>query len=357
MKVVVVVPVLIIGGAETMVTRLVTAIDRSTVDIEVISMYSRQGTTLESKIEDAGIPIHYIGKQKKASLRAVKELFLLLSEINPDVVHCHIYSTFYALLWVVLRNKPLIHTVHTLPNEEFPWVLSKILHIMVYLQKLTIVAVSNQNYSIAKRFYGDDEKRVTYINNPVETSNYYRQENRNDKNVVFINVGRQDVNKNQMLAMCAMKRVVKEVPNARMILVGDGNQHETLIAERNRLGLESIIDLPGAIANPEHILAKSDVYVSTSHMEGLPLSILEAMAAGLPIIATNVGGVPDIVHDNGVLIPVDEDSLVKEMIRFAKDPELAASCGKKSKDLVKEYDVKKCAEAYENLYYEVVKKE
>ena len=355
MKVVIAVPVLITGGAETMVARLATAIDRRNTEVEVVSMYSRQNSKLERTIEESGIRIHYLNKEITGNWQAAWNMFRLLSRIKPDVIHSHIYSTFYALPWIALHKAKLVHTIHTKPDVEFSKKLTKVLRYMVKLRKVILVAVSKENYALAKSYYRVSGKQIKYVNNPVDTGIYYQEKNRADGNVVFINVSRQDENKNQIAAIRAFPEVIKQVPNARLVLVGDGNQHKKLCLERDLLGLTDTVDLPGECDQPEHYLAKADVYISTSHREGLPLSMLEAMAAGLPVIATNVGGVPDVVRDNGVLIADnDRQALVTQMCRFGKDKDLREQCGAHSKEIVKEFDSKKCAEAYIDIYREAI---
>ena len=82
--------------------------------------------------------------------------------------------------------------------------------------------------------------------------------------------------------------------------------------------------------------------------------MLEATAAGLPVIATNVGGMGDIVKDNGVLIADDDlQALTEEMLRFARDPALRERCGKASRELVKAYDARACAESYTRIYQNI----
>ena len=94
-----------------------------------------------------------------------------------------------------------------------------------------MVAVSEENHKIAKEYYIAGDDKIKYVNNPVEIEKYNKDENRDNKNLVFINVSRQDVNKNQIAIVRAMPEVLMTVPNAKLILLGDGNQHDIIKKE------------------------------------------------------------------------------------------------------------------------------
>ena len=159
------------------------------------------------------------------------------------------------------------------------------------------------------------------------------------------------MNKNQILAIRAFADVNQIIKNTKLVLVGDGNQHNILIEETKKLGLDSAISIVGESNEVEKYLSCADVYLSTSHREGLPLSMIEAMASRLPVISSNVGGVPDLIDGNGMLFDDDDkDELVKDMLILAKNPELRFTMGEKSYEIVKEFDSNKCAKKYEALY-------
>ena len=356
MKVVLIIPVFITGGAETMVARLAVALKKQNVSVNVISMYPKQNTYLESIIENSGISVFYLGKEKHGSKKAIIKLYKLLNKLNPDVVHAHIYSTFYAIPWIILHRKVLIHTIHTKPSEEFSKRNSNILKLLVKLNKLVLVAVSLENLKLGMDYYNIDEKDMKYVNNPVNVSQYYHNE-KQCKIVTFINVGRQDANKNQIMIIKAFNNVLKEESAINLILVGNGTHHNILEEEIKKLKLESHVKLLGERSDIPDILADSDVYVSASHREGLPLSILEGMAAKLPIISTNVGGCSDIVRDNGILIDDrDQQALEAAMIKLSRDIELRKQMGEKSRSMAMEYDAEACAKKYIAIYRDACKR-
>ena len=151
--------------------------------------------------------------------------------------------------------------------------------------------------------------------------------------------------------------MLNEVKNAELILVGDGTHHNVLEEEARKMGVQDCVCLMGERSDIPDILAKADVYISTSHREGLPLSILEAMAAELPVIATNVGGCSDIVRDNGVLIEDDDQAALEAaMIKLANDPQMRDKMGYASKKIALEYDAKSCAQKYLEVYREAIRK-
>ena len=334
-----------------MASQLAVHLDRDQVDVEVISMYPRQGHPFEKRIEDAGIPIHYLNKEGKHSFRAMMRLWKLLSQMRPDVVHTHIYATFYAIPWVLTHRVIQVHTIHTCPGHDFPRHLDMLLRGMSKIGKMILVAVSEKNRDLAREHYGISEERACFVNNPVDLERFRPGEAGENAGATFINVGRQDKNKNQAMAIRAMKRVLTEIPDAKLVLVGSGPCHEELKQLTARLCLEDAVDIVGECGDPERLLAKADVYLSTSFNEGLPLSMLEAEAAGLPVISTQVGGIGDIVQDNGVLIPPgDQEALETQMLRFGESPQLRQRCAAASRKIVKRFDADACAEQYTQIY-------
>ncbi len=348
-KIVIMAPALVTGGAETMIVRLAKSIDKEKFDVAVVCLTDPQDTVLERDLNDSGVPVYYLGKSKSASWRTLFDAYKLLSKLSPNIVHGHISGTVYAVPWILLRNRVLVHTVHTRPDMEFTSKFRLFLKVLAKLKKLVIVAVSEENRIIAKEHYGLSDNCFC-VNNPVEVSRYYKKE-RADNEVRFINVSRQDVNKNQIMILRAFAKIYNEYQNSRLILVGDGNQHGNLIAEASRLGLSEAVTFTGEISNPEDYLAVSDIYISVSHIEGLPLSMLEAMSAKLPVISSNVGGCPDIVKDNGILFDDgDEEQLLDAMRRLISSKDLRTVMGNRSFEIASSYDVKECASSYQKIY-------
>ena len=138
------------------------------------------------------------------------------------------------------------------------------------------------------------------------------------------------------------------------VIVGDGPDRPELASEARRLGLESVVQLAGERNDVPELLAASDIFVLSSRSEGLPLSILEAMAAGLPVVATTVGGVPELVleGETGLLVPPgDPQALAGAIERLLDDSTLRGRLGAAGRIRVEErFDLVSTRQAHLDLY-------
>ena len=144
-----------------------------------------------------------------------------------------------------------------------------------------------------------------------------------------------------------------------MILVGDGPCHDELISYCKNKGLSSAVMFTGNISDTERFYAKSDVYVQASYREGLPLSVLEAMAAGLPILSNDVGGLKDVVKKNGFLISDNSIDVLYDCMKrcVIEQQENLRRMGIYSKKLVEQYSSKQMGKQYMILYKKTLKEE
>ena len=218
-----------------------------------------------------------------------------------------------------------------------------------------LVAVSEENKRLADQYF-KLKVPCEFVNNGVDLKRFYHKEH---ELFTFINVARQDDNKNQKILIEAFKKVHEIYSNTKLILVGDGPNHEMLQALCGELGVQDDVLFTGNIANAEDYYAISDVYVQTSHREALPMSILEAMAAGLPIISTNVGGIKDVVKQNGYLIDDGDDDALLETMMLLHNMTTANEnrLSDQSKILVDGFSAGKMAKKYEDIFMSILGEE
>lgn len=336
-----------------MVAQLVTSLDPAVIEAEAFCIYGKpQGNHLEQMLAEKNIKIHYIGKGAGFSAKAVWQLGHALRAFEPDVVHSHLYACVYAAPWILGNKRKMIHTVHSAPEIENRRPLRKwITTLLVKCGKMIPVAISPKNQEKVAAFYNIAKEKVPVINNPVVLERFYRCKERQTDECVFITVGRLTPLKNQEMMIKAFAKVQETDRPAKLVLVGSGESEAALRELVDRLNLNEKVCFAGYVQDVERYLAEADVFVLSSNYEGLPMSILEAMAAELPVISTDVGGISDIVTDNGILIPVgDTDALRAAMLQLMEDPELRSHMSQRAKAYAAQYDMDMIADQYATVY-------
>jgi glycosyltransferase involved in cell wall biosynthesis len=292
-------------------------------------------------------------KQMFIDLAIIPELIKKLNKINPDLIHAHQHGML-AAYWAIPRHIPLITTVHTSPNAAFFREVERfIFKLAVYFKRIIVVAISKYNYDLIRSYWHLDDSISRYINNGIVIDNFYTKPH---EIFSFINTSRHDENKNQSLIIRAFARLHFENTTVAMklYLLGDGDTHEQLKSLAADLRITNYIEFTGYVVSPNEYLALSDVYISSSHREGLSLSVLEAMASRLPIIATDVGGVRDLAQENGILIADnDEEKLYYAMKELRDNIDLRKEKAEKSYKMVQAFSAKRMTEKYSDLYDEM----
>lgn len=342
-----------IGGAENMVYNLAKELTAMNEEASIVCCGSKLNNALEEKAESV-CKVTYLNLTGRVTLQSYRTVLKEIKRQRPDVIHAHMGGVVFAAPLSILLKIPLVITAHTRPDVAFS---KKIVPVLKFCMKFTdckMVAVSRENFMLLKQYFGGSEGKYTYVNNGIDLSRFYKKQH---EAFTFINVARQDENKNQIAILKAFIELYKENKKIKLYLVGDGPCHNMLQQEICKRGLCKVVTMPGNVSNVEDYYALADVYVQASHREALPLTTLEAMAAGLPIISTNVGGMKDIVNDNGVLIQDNDDDALKEaMFELMKGKSLdITKLGDASKKLVKDYSASAMAKKYLDIYQEILK--
>ncbi|MCL1927430.1 MAG: glycosyltransferase family 4 protein [Treponema sp.] len=357
------------GGAARVVYELVKNIDKSCFTLKIICIDGRTNSFLEKQMltEDYAIIFLKNPRLKKKILlyRIINRLFFIFFDIisilrlrkelrksKPDIVHAHQYG-IWAGYWTMGNNIPLITTVHSRPDGTFNRLTEKIiLKRSILLHRNIFVAISKHNLDSIKSYWHLDSKYARYVNNGINIGSFFSVPH---DSFTFINISRQDKNKNQSLIIRAFSRLFHEDPSIpmKLFLVGDGDTHGLLKKEAENLGVTNMVTFPGYVSSAAQYLSCSDVYISSANREGLSLSVLEAMASKLPVIATDAGGVRDLAGENGILIPCnDEYSLYAAMKKLRDNKEMRLFKGRKSFEMVQDYSAINMAKKYCDLYQE-----
>jgi glycosyltransferase involved in cell wall biosynthesis len=164
--------------------------------------------------------------------------------------------------------------------------------------------------------------------------------------------------KDQVTLLRAVRLVLDRLPGFELDVIGDGPAREEVVALRKELGLEGKVHLRGSRDDVADWLANADMFVLSSVSEGICLTLLEAMAAGLPIVATDVGGNREIVEEGGTgrLVPAaDPEAMAKAIVAMCENAELAREMGRRGRERVeRHFDVRTMVARYEAMYAELL---
>jgi glycosyltransferase involved in cell wall biosynthesis len=181
----------------------------------------------------------------------------------------------------------------------------------------------------------------------------------NSDSIIITNVGILRRVKGHEVTLQAVRGVVERYPQARFLIVGDGPRREHLEGLAKEMGISRYVIFTGFLKDVADVYSFSDVVVLSSWSEGLPQSLLQAMASGVPVVAAEVGGVPEVVihEETGLLVePGDHEALARGVIRILKDPMLREHMLRKARELVRsKYALNHMLDRIESLYREAGK--
>lgn len=364
-RVVQLVPSLSVGGAERMLLHLVTNLDRDRYDVTVVSLH-RLDTSMERDFAAAGFEVVYLGKHLGFDSRMFSRIAGVLRRLSPDVLHTHRPVLHYAFPSLLgrLRTRS-VHTVHNMAEREVSGLTRKISHWLAIRAGVAPVAICQTVADSIEKVYGVPPRALIPNGIPVATfteprvrRDAWRSLNQVPADaVVFTCVARLSAQKHIGALVRALASPAGP-KGALLMLCGDGEERIELEAEARRLGLAKRVRFLGSRSDVPEVLGASDVFVLSSLYEGHPLSVMEAMAAGRPVVATAVGGVPEIVRpgETGLLVPPgDVEALAAAMARLARDREERERLGRQGAQVAaKCFDVSTMAQAYDRLYQELL---
>lgn len=260
-------------------------------------------------------------------------------EFAPDIVHAHnlfFRTTETAVLPCVLPSVPLVVTLHlgrfagggplALALRAYEETVGR----FVLRRAAAIIAVSHAVGRLAQRL-APAQTPVTVIPNTADVARFSPAAfiQRDPVRVLF--VGRLVHNKGPAVFLHAAKLALEQEPGIRFVLAGSGPLEGRLKSLARKLRIEGSVDFLGHRADIPDLLRSSTVLVRPSNLEGMPLTVLEAMASGIPVVATDVGGTPELVEDGvtGYLVrPGDPRAVAMAVLKIAGNPERAVSMGR-----------------------------
>lgn len=357
MKVLQVIPYLGIGGAEHMCEAIVYGLLHLDVDVKIISLYTIH-TILTMRMEAKGIKIIYLDKHKGLDVSQYKKLIRLVKYEKPDIIHTHLGASLYVFPVASFCGIPCVHTVHNVAEKENDKINRIFNSLFFKYSKVFPVAISNMVQKSIYQVYGISNKNLAIIYNGIILDKISGKKNYvlgNEINILHI--GRLTDQKNQQAIIMAMCPFLKKNPKVRLRFLGDGELMEYLRKQVEEYQLSEQILFCGNQEDVNSFLSISDIFILLSKYEGFPLSLIEAMASGLPSLVTAVGGIPDIAIDNknALYVQLDLKDVIPKLERLLSSLSLREKIGKCAMETANQYSHHKMAAEYMSLYYKILK--
>lgn len=286
---------------------------------------------------------------------------------GPTIIHSHGPRAGFMAREAAPNDITQVYTEHIygaeyhLNNPINEWLQKKILTRGNERTDL-IIAVSNsvKKYLIDAKLA--PEEKIKVIPNGIEINERSREYKKRiklgNKHPIIGTVGNLNLQKGQIYLVEAMKEILKKYPLATLEIIGDGSERQNLEQKIEQLDLGHHITLLGYKTDINQYLWHWDAFVLPSISETFGIVVLEAMNAGVPVVASKVGGVSDIIHDdrNGILIKPREPELIAEnVIEILEHPALAAKLKREGKERVKDFDWKEIVKILEKEYIRILK--
>lgn len=343
-----------LGGLEKVVYDLVRCTDREAFSLRVICL--GEIGALGSQVEACGVPVETLDVYDKGPLAGIRALSRRLRALRPDVLHTHnsIPHLVGAPAARLCGVPAVVHTRHG--RHLFRGWKTGLVNRLACRWTQRMVAVSEDAARIARKHDRVPESKLLVVWNGIDLRDYPKRDRqassapRPAMHVARLN----DDIKDQSTLLRAARLVADKRPDFRLDIVGDGPDRGALEALSNELKLAAHVRFLGYRLDVNDMLAEGGMFVLSSLTEGLSISLLEAMAAGLPVVATDVGGNPEVVANGvtGLLVPArTPEALAAAMLKLLQDPARAEQMGAAGRRRVEEhFDLQKVARKYEQIY-------
>lgn len=344
------------GGLERLLLEIAEITDPRVQQLFFISLGSIG--TVGLQLRRLGWPVICLHRPQGLRPSLVFSLARIFHGIRPVVVHTHdTRALFYASPAARLMGiRRVIHTQHGQNLDMTP----RRLRVLRFASSLTknYVCVSQDAQRVAAS-QGVRADRLRVICNGIDvesmkTAVRSQAATLTDDNKVLVAISRLSPEKGISTLLKAVALIHNSVPELRLEVAGTGPSHADLLREANQLGIYEKVQFLGQVSGPAGVLSRGRVFVLPSDSEGISLTLLEAMAAGVPVVATKVGGTPEVLEDGktGLLVPPNDPVALSEAIRrLWLDEGLRFELSRAADQRVTDhFDIRRMADEYDQLY-------
>lgn len=339
MRMAIMIDTLRIGGAQKLITMFVSAVARQNIESTVINLRGNADPVTLDLLRSAGVRVMAFPSRSLLDVRRLIRLIRFLRAEKFDLIHTHLsYANILGCLAGHYSGIPVVATLHSTGHDpdRITSLVSRLEKVLLQSLARRIIAVG---YTVASTHGAQLRSRtVDVIPNGVQIPNQLSPEARqalrrevagDEKRLVIVSVGRFVEAKGYEDLIDAFAILHRQDPEPVLIIAGVGRLFETIKKKIADLQLEDSVHCLGERSDVSQLLAASDIYVSSSHREGLPVALLEAMMAGLPIVATSVGDIPNVLTpETGITVPPHKPACLAEALsELVRAPERARLMG------------------------------
>ncbi len=325
------------------------------------------------KFEKEGIKVIRMNVKHKHDIRHYFQLKKIIKTEQIDILHAHVWNPASCRFALKIKKIPILTTEH----DPFKLGTVKNLFKKSTLKNIKkIVTVSENNKKILEALYPLHKEKIQIIHNGIDTSWWKSQLLRladedyseikrsvfhaNKDTLIICTIAELHERKGHKYLIEAIEKLIKNFPNIKLVLIGEGPERKNLETLIEKLELKRNIILIGRQKEIPKLLKSSDIFCLPSRREAFGLVNAEAMITGLPVVASEAGGIPEIVKNEvtGYLVEKENsDALAEALKKLIISPEKRAQMGQAGKKRVlEEFDAKVMAQKYEDLYDKISKK-
>lgn len=343
------------GGAEVMLTAMAPRFRERGLTCDVVALL-RTPSPLEQTLQEHNVNLRYTGVSRLYSPRQIFSLAKFLREY--DIIHVHLFP---AQLWAGLAatlsrvRVPLVSTEHNTWNGRRRWWMRRFDRWM-YSHYRHIACISEATADELIRWCPATSDKISVIPNGIALDAFEGAQPAilppvpaGVARLVF--VGRFYPQKDHATIL----RALPDVPDAHLLLVGDGPLRPKLLRMAQSLGIAERLTFLGSRSDVAAVLKASDIYVHSTHSDGFGIAACEAMAAGLPVVASDVPGLAQIVAGVGILFPPgDNKALARHLIALIESPELRRKMSQASVRRARQFSIENTVDGCIRMYESVL---
>jgi len=345
-----------LGGAEKLLLNYLKNLDKKKYSLYVCCFREKPDDLIGEMSEYAKVINLKI--QNKFNPLILIHIINLLREIKPDIIHTHLFQArFYATVAHLVYNRSILIThKHNKVNLKKHNIFILFEMISVFFNK-KVIAISESVKNSLIRYEFVPLKKIFVVHNGIEYQKFYKTANSNivsNKSPIIIGtVCRMEKQKGIRYLLLAMNNILAKFPAVQLEIIGDGSLLEELIELSKKLGISNSVKFFGKFADVIPFYKRMDIFILPSIYEGFGIVLLEAMAAGVPVIATNVDGITEVVIDgeSGILIPPkNPEAIASAVIQLIANPQLVKSLVENGFKRAKLFDVREHVMKLDSLY-------